>query len=423
MAETLRCPKCNFEMEVSTILAAQLRETVRLEFQTEAAQIAQALSEREQALQLDEQALHHSKQSLEDEVRKRLDHERTQLLEKANKSAKEMVALEVQDLTQQLHEASAKLHEAQLAELQLRKDRRDLEARTQELDLTVNRRLDEERNHIREAAKKEAHEECNLRDADRDKLISDLRCQIDVLKRKSELGSQQAQGEVLELELEDFLRRQFPFDQIEPIPRGTHGGDVLHHVYDHTGTKCGLILWEAKRTKAWSEAWLAKLRDDQRAVKAHAAAILTVEMPKDFATFGILEGIWVTNRSCLAGLAAALRAGIVEIARARRTLEGQQTKTELLTNYLSSPEFARRIEGLVDALAMMRNDLESEKRSVRRLWTKREKQLERAIHNTAGFYGELDGILGAKLPQIELLDLAQATEEYPDDALAKAPWE
>jgi hypothetical protein len=273
------------------------------------------------------------------------------------------------------------------------------------LELTVNRQLDEERQQIREQAKQEAIDENRLREADQDKLITDLRRQIADLKRTSEQGSQQSQGEVMELELEDILRQHFPFDTIDPVPVGVLGGDLLQHVHDGNGASCGAILWESKRTKAWHDGWLPKLRDNQRAARARFAVLTTVEMPKGLLNFGNIDGVWITSRGCVVGVAAVLRAGLIEVARTQRSLEGRQTKVELLYGYLSGPEFRQRVEAIVEAFVTLKADLESEKRSLKRLWAKREKQLDRALHHTASLHGELGGIIGAALPQIPSLEL------------------
>jgi hypothetical protein len=278
--------------------------------------------------------------------------------------------------------------------------------------------MDEERDKIREQAKKEAAEERALKEADKDNLIHVLRKQIAELQRKSEQGSQQTQGEVMELELEDLLRRQFPYDEIVPVPKGVHGGDTLQHVHDAAGCLCGTILWESKRTKAWSDGWLPKLRDDQRAAKAQIAAITTIEMPKGLTTFGCIDGVWVTSRPCLIGLASALRSGLIEIAAAKRATEGQQGKMEILYNYLSGPEFRHRVEGIVEAFITLRQDLETEKRAIQKIWAKREKQLDRAVAHTAGLHGDLRGIIGASLPQIEQLELPALTHDDPDPSAA-----
>jgi hypothetical protein len=423
MADTLRCPNCSFEIEVSTVLAAQLRQALRQEFETRARQKDRELSDHEEKLREKERTLEASRQALEQEVLKRVAQQREALLEDAKERARESLALEMKDLNAQLIESKSKLEAAQAAELELRKERRELETQKQELELAVNRRLDEERDKIRQETMRQAEEENRLHDADQQKLIDDLRRQIGDLKRTSELGSQQAQGEVMELELEELLRQHFPQDGIEAIPRGTHGRDVLQRVHDHHGKECGTILWESKRTKAWNDGWLPKLRDDQRAARAHLAALLTAEMPKELALFGCRDGVWVTSRACLVGMAAALRAGLLEVARAKRSLDGQNAKIEMLHNYFSGPEFTQRVQGIAEALISMKHDLESERRCFQRLWAKRQKQIDRATMNTAGLYGDVGGILGDKLPQLLQLELAAITEDASDPELTKAPWE
>jgi hypothetical protein len=262
-----------------------------------------------------------------------------------------------------------------------------------------------ERNQIREHALAEANEANRLRDADHDKLVSDLRRQIDDLKRKSDQGSQQLQGEVMEVELRDALAQSFPMDTIEEVTPGCAGGDILQHVHDANGRLCGSILWESKRTKAWTDTWLPKLRDDQRQAKAHIAAILTAQLPRSIANFGCLEGVWVTNRACAIGLAAALRAVLIEAARSARSAEGVQTKMETLYDYLAGPQFRQRVEAIVEAFTTMRKDLDSERRSFSRIWSKREKQLSRAMVHAAGLYGDIGGIIGSSLPRLEALEL------------------
>jgi hypothetical protein len=313
------------------------------------------------------------------------------------------VTVELRDKEQQLTDVQSKLKAAQDAELALRQERHKLQEERDTLELTLTRRLDEERSKIRETAKMEADEERRLKDAEKDSLINTLRTQIEDLRRKSEQGSQQLQGEVLEVALEELLRRYFPFDEITPVANGIHGGDVVQTVRDATGAVAGQILWESKRTKNWSDGWLPKLRDDQRAAKAQVAILVTIELPKDVSTFRHIDGVWVTSSQCAIPLASALRAALIEIAAAKRSVEGRKDKMELLYSYLSGQEFRHRVEGIVEAFVTLREDLEAEKRATQRMWAKREKQLERATAQTAGMYGDLSGIIGASLPAIELL--------------------
>jgi hypothetical protein len=423
MSDVLLCPNCQTEIEVSAVLAAQVRQTLRQEFDAEARRKENMLAQREETLRQREHDLDASQEALDEEVRKRLAVERSGLLQKAQEKANESFALKIQDLSEQLMEAQTKLDGAQKVELQLRRERAALEDEKRELALTVIRQMDEERSKILEQAKTEAAEEYRLSVADKDSLIEAMRKQIQDLKRRAEQGSQQAQGEVLEWILEDLLRQYFPQDSIEEVPVGVHGGDLLHAVHDATGEECGKILWESKRTKAWHDAWLPKLRDDQRAAKAHLAIIVTTEMPKGLNYFGCIDGVWITKRECVLGLAVALRSGLLEIARTRRSMQGQQTKMEFLYQFLVGPEFQQRVEGIIEAFVTMKEDLESERRSIHRIWAKREKQLDRAIVNTSGLYGDLASILGTNLPPIGCLELANVSVEAEETLVEKAPWD
>ncbi len=406
MADSITCPNCGTDIEVTEVLSAQLREQLRREFQGEQRKKDQEFAAKEASLAKATEELIVSRAALETEVESRLVTERDKLAKESFAKAKEQVSLEFQDVQDQLQEAKEKLLDAQKTELELRKQRRELEEQKAALDLEVERKLDEERVKIRAAAKKEVEQERQLKEAEKDKLISDMRVQIDELRRKSEQGSQQLQGEVLELSLEEHLRREFPYDTITPVPKGVHGGDNIQVVRDVTGAECGSILWESKRTKAWADGWLPKLRDDQRAAKAQAAVLVSIELPKGVATFCSIDGIWVTSWPCCIGVAAALRVGLIEVAQARRAHDGKQDKMDVLYNYLSGQEFRHRVEGIVESFVTLRAELESEKRAMQRIWARREKQLDRAVTSTAGLYGDLGGIIGGQLPTIEQLELA-----------------
>ncbi|HEX3151339.1 MAG TPA: DUF2130 domain-containing protein [Gemmataceae bacterium] len=405
MTDTIICPNCHCAIEVQAAVTAQLRERLQKELEADVRQKEHAIAARERNLNMQEAELANTRESIECEVRRRLAEQRTLVQEEAELTVRNTVAHEVHDLQEELTGMRTKVTEMQSAELELRKERRQLEDQKRELELTVNRTLDAERAKIRDDAKAQAFEETRLREADKDKLVGDLRTQIAELKRRSEVGTAVAQGEVLEVELESVLRQQFPFDTIEPVPVSFNGGDVMQHVFDSTGQACGTILWESKRTKSWNGNWLPKLRDDQRAAKAQLAALLTAELPKGTANFGCIDGTWVTNRTCLVGLAAALRAGLIETARARNSLHGKLTKVDLVFQYLAGAEFRQKVEGIVEAFVILKQDLDSEKRSFKRMWTKREKHIDRAVANTAMLYGELGELIGTKLPRIPMLEL------------------
>jgi hypothetical protein len=284
MSDTVICPNCKFEIEVTEVLSAQLRSQMQKEFEAEIRKKEAAIADREKDVLRAKDEVAKAQLDIDRRVSEKLEKERKQLSDEALSKAREQVTLEICDKDQQLSEANTKLKAAQDSELTLRKERRALEEEKQTLELTLTRRLDEERAKIRETAKKEAADERQLKDAEKDKMIGDLRTQIEDLRRKSEQASQQLQGEVLEVALEELLRQQFPFDEIAPVPKGIHGGDALQTVRDGSGTVCGSILWESKRTKSWSDGWLPKLRDDQRAAKAQLAILVSTELPRSVST-------------------------------------------------------------------------------------------------------------------------------------------
>jgi hypothetical protein len=223
------------------------------------------------------------------------------------------------------------------------------------------------------------------------------------------------QGEVQELELENLLRNKFPFDAIEPVPKGEFGGDVLHRVVGPSAQSSGTILWEFKRTKNWSDSWLVKLRDDQRTAKAEIAVIVSQVLPKGVETFDLVEGIWVTHPRAALPVAMILRQSLLELALARQANAGQQTKTDMVYQYLTGPRFRLRVEAIVEAFSTMQEDLDREKRVIMKQWAKRGEQIERVMGATVGMYGDLQGIAGKSLQEIEGLELKSLglTDEIP----------
>jgi len=229
--------------------------------------------------------------------------------------------------------------------------------------------------------------------------------QIEELKRKAEQGSQQLQGEVLELELENLLRSKFPFDQIEPVPKGEFGGDAVHRVTSPVGQRCGTMLWESKRTKNWTAGWLPKLREDQRAAKADVAILVSVVLPEGVESFDLVDGVWVTSPRTAIPVAIALRQTLIDLHCARQSSEGQQTKMELVYQYLTGPRFRHRVEAIVEKFADMQEDLDKERRMMTKQWAKREEQIRCVIESTAGMYGDLQGIAGKSIQEIEGLEI------------------
>ena len=250
-----------------------------------------------------------------------------------------------------------------------------------------------------------SQDEQKLKVMEKEQTILAMQKQIEDLKRRAEQGSQQLQGEVQEMDLENLLRMKFPFDSIEPVAKGEFGGDVLQRVISQTGQPSGAILWESKRTKNWSDGWLTKLRDDQRTAKAEISILVSQALPKGVETFDVIDGVWVTSPRAALAVAMVMRHSLLQVSMARQAHEGQQTKTEMVYQYLTGPRFRHRVEAIVEAFSSMKEDLDKERKVIMKQWAKREEQIERVMGATVGMYGDLQGIAGKTLQEIEGLSL------------------
>jgi hypothetical protein len=413
---TIICPNCKSEIKLNESLAAPLIEATRKQFEQQLAQKDNDIAQREQSISEKEKQLAEDKRKLDDQVTDQvaaqLKAERSRVIAEESRKAKLASAAELEnkgrelaDLQEVLKANNEKLAEAQKAQAELIKKQRELDDAKRELSLTVEKGIQDGLTEVRTQAKKEAEVEQRLKVMEKEQTIAAMQKQIEDLKRRAEQGSQQLQGEVQELELENLLRSKFPFDAIEPVPKGEFGGDVLHRVVGAGGQSGGTILWEFKRTKNWSDAWLAKLRDDQRTAKAEIAVIVSQILPKGVETFEMVEGVWVTHPRAALPVAMILRQSMLELALARQSSEGQQTKTEMVYQYLTGPRFRQRVEAIVEAFSTMQEDLDKERKAIMKQWAKREEQIERVMGATVGMYGDLQGIAGKSLQEIEGLEL------------------
>jgi hypothetical protein len=412
---TLTCPHCNQEIKLTESLAAPLIQSAKQSYEKQIDEMKAQIAKREAAVRDQKTANDKDRESINQRVSEQvadlIKKERAAIAEAEFKKAKDQQADEIAKVREEITEAKklitdreAKLSEARQNELLLRRERQELHDEKEQFELEKQRAIDAERAKIRESAQKDADEQNRLRLAEKDKTIESLHVKLQDALRKAEQGSQQLQGEVQELQLEMILRNEFPMDAIDPVPKGEHGGDILHRVCSSYRKACGTILWESKRTKSWSEGWLSKLRDDQRAAKAELAIIVSQTLPKNVTNFGLLDGVLVTSSQCLVPVAIVLRQWIIELAGARQVREGQQTKMEMTYEYLMGPHFKHRVEAIAENLRFLQEDLEKERKFLGRQWAKREKQLHRVIESTWGMYGDLQGIAGIEFPEIEGLE-------------------
>jgi hypothetical protein len=393
--DSIECPNCGHVIPVSEVLSHQIAERARAESSAEIAKLNSSLARKEQDIR--EREI-----KLDEAVKARVAALTTGIEKEAREKARGSVSTEIADLKNRLDEVAQQRDVAQKAELEARKRARELDERAKNLDLEAARKIDAERQKIQEEASRRADEQYQLKLAEKEKQIQDAKKANDELKRKLDQGSQQAQGEVLELQLEELLRSAFPLDQIEPVPKGLNGADIVQRVMSKSGRLCGTIIWESKRTKVFSEPWLQKLKDDQRKLTAEIAVLVSETLPKDCSTFVYINDVWVSGPQCAISLAAALRMQLLNVARARAVANGAKQKSEVLYEYVvASTQFRQRVEAIAEAFIGMQSGLQEEKRTAQRQWAKREKQIEQVISNTAGMYGELQALTG--LPDLAAL--------------------
>ena len=419
---TITCPRCKHEIKLTESLAAPLIESTRRKFEKRLVQKDVDIAERESLLRKREEELSKEKETIDDQVAEKLRKERATISAEEARKARQILATdleqktkEITDLQDILKRRDEKLAEAQKAQAGFMEKQRELDDAKRELELTIEKRVQEGLAVTRDQAKKEAEESLTLKVKEKEETIASMQRQIEDLKRKADQGSQQLQGEVQELELEELLSAKFPLDTIKPVPKGEHGGDVLHVVNGPLGQPCGTILWESKRTKNWSDGWLTKLRDNQRTARAELAVIISQTLPKGMETFDMMDGVWVTHPRAALPIAVTLRHTLIEIATVRQASDGQQTKMEMVYQYLTGPRFRQRVEAIVEAFSSMQDDLHKEKKAINRQWAKREEQIERVMQATVGMYGDFQGIAGKTLQEIEGLELRALNAPFIED--------
>ena len=408
--QNITCPHCGQSIPLTQALTHQIESAALAKVEQKKVELEKA----QQQLELEKRA---QTQVVDEQVRKQLEVEKRQLWSRAQTEAAKQQDTKTKDLEAQVAEKDKKLAEAQQQELELRKRQRLLEEKEQALELETQRRIDQEREKIKLETQKIEAERSQLSLQEKDKQLDIMRKTIEDLRRQGSQGSQQVQGEVGEDWLKQTLNENFIQDLVEDVATGKLGGDILKRVQGRTGRTVATILWESKRTKAFAESWLDKLKSDQGLEQAEVAVLVTPNLPKDVEGFGTRKGVWITTPQFAVALATTLRLQLIVISKFKQSLEGQDEKMTLLYRYLTGAQFKNRVENLVMSFMAMKSDLETERNSLKRIWSKREKEIERMISSTAQMYGDLEGIVGGALPsiqQLELSSLSKDTSQLPE---------
>ncbi|MBN8700468.1 MAG: DUF2130 domain-containing protein [Chitinophagales bacterium] len=375
MGPEIKCPNCGHQFELNESLKGEVEKELRgkmLDWQKKK-----------------EEEFEKQKKSIEADAQKR---------------AGEELSAKLKVLEEDARVKSQQLQDMQKKELELLRDKSALEEKQKNFELELEKRFLEKRKEIEDSTIKREQELFDLKMKEKDVQLEGMKKTIDDLKRRSEQGSMQTQGEAQELLLEGILKENFPFDLIEEVGKGVEGADCIQTIRNNSGTACGKIIYESKRTKAWSNNWIDKLKSDKRNTGADMAILVTQAFPKDMDRFGEKDGIWVCGFNEVSGLAHALRSGIIKIYEAQRAQEGKGDKMQMLYDYLTGNEFRGQVEAIVEGFMAMKNSISRERIQMEKMWKEREKQLEKVLLSTSGMYGSVKGIAGASVADIPLLD-------------------
>lgn len=414
--QSINCPKCGTDIPLTEALSQQISEQLRGEFEREEEKRQQVFSEQQKRFEEEKKKLEEKSASVDalvaQEIAQKLSVEKESLWKKAQSQAQEKLSVEMADLKSQNEERAKELEEARKNEIELRRKTREIEEKEKNLELEMERKMDEEKEKLGQAIRKSAEEEFRMKMLEKDKQLEQAQRQADDLKRKLDQGSMQIQGDVQENDLRDALRTTFLSDVIEDVATGIRGADIVQTVQTQFGQKCGIILWESKNTKAWVGDWIKKLKSDQGLAKADVCILVSKTLPEGIASFGLMDGVWVCDYASALPLAEALRVTLQEVHMVKQASVGKGEKMEALYEYLTGNQFKNRVENIVMAFTSMKSDLDAEKRAFQKMWSKREKEIERVTLNTVGMYGDLQGIAGANaLPRVESLELPGGEEE------------
>lgn len=392
----ITCPKCTHQFSVSEELQKSMQDSFAKDLEIQKKDWEAKLKLQEE---LNEKKMIEEKQKLWAIAQV-----------KANEKIQSEYAVQMQVLKEQNESFQKKWELSQQKEIEFLKKEQELMQQQKMMELEMQKKMLESQTVIREQMQKEAEESHRLKDLEKEKQLEQMRKTIDELKRKSEQGSMQIQGDVQENDLKEALIAQFPFDTISDVPTGMRGADLLHSVTTPMGKVAGKIIWESKNTKNWTEGWIQKLKDDQVEARADIAILATQVLPEGVDHYVYRNGVWVVKYQYALPLVSFLRFHLLEMEKTKTSMVGQDEKMQMIMTYLSSPQFKNRIENIVEAFSAMKEDLDKEKRAMQTIWNRREKELERVMLNTSGIYGDFQGLLGAGMPIVKQLDLLAEIE-------------
>jgi hypothetical protein len=404
----ITCPNCNHQFEPGESMRDEIEKELR-------GKMVDWQKKKDEEFKQKETSFQQQLQAKEEDIRNQIEKEKKKLQEELQESIRKSVTSDFENQLKMLQQNAAdteeKLKEARKKELDFLQKEQILKTKEEELQLTVQRQLMEERGKLKEQLQKEETERLNLKEQEYqlrtkelEKQIDDQKKLVEEMRRKSEQGSMQLQGEILELALEDLLKSEFPDDEIREVKKGEEGGDIIQAVQNDLSKECGTIVWETKRAKNWSDKWIDKLKEDTQKGNADIAVLVTQAFPKNFERFGRREGIWICSFADVKLIATILRDSLIKNYEMTKILDNVSDKKETLYKYMTSNEFRQKWEAIVGTYLSMQKQLTKEKLRVNKDWAERDRQLDIMLKNSMGFLGDVKGIGGLEISEIRLLE-------------------
>ncbi|MEP5254248.1 DUF2130 domain-containing protein [Winogradskyella rapida] len=411
----VKCPNCGTSIDVQDILSHQLEEEIKQKYQSEIARTKKQYSVEQEKLKQEklnfEQKKKRENELFQERLAQQLKADKKEIEHKLKQKLKDEQLEQFEALQKELNEKSAQVRELNRSKAEIEKLKREKGELKEAAEAEAQKRLNDILLAEREKIKKLEEDKNELRFKEMQKQLEDQKKLTEEMKRKQEQGSMQLQGEVQELAIEEWLATKFPLDTIEEIKKGARGGDCIQVVHTRTEQNCGTIYYESKRTKDFQPSWIEKFKADIRDRGANVGVLVTEVMPSDMDRMGLKDGIWICNYEEFKGLCTVLREGILQVNNALVTQENKGDKMDLLYDYLTSSTFRMSIEAIVEGFTQMKSDLDSEKRSMQRIWKQREKQIEKVVINTIDMYGSVKGIAGNAIQSVKALELPEGDLE------------
>ncbi len=410
----ISCPNCGTQIDVNKVLSTELEKEMQHKFQSEVNEhrtkykhALEQLQHKEHSLQIQEEQF---KQKLQEELQQHVKAQastlRITIKEELENEQSEQMALMQEELEEKSNQVK-ELHRSKAEIERLKRENGEIEERTK---LEAQQALSQQLEFGREQIQKVVREQSELKLKEKEKQLDDLRQKLEEARRKAEQGSQQSQGEVQELAIEEWLSNHFTFDTIEEIKKGAKGADCLQTVHTREIQNCGTIYYESKRTKEFQKVWIEKFKEDMRDKGADIGVLVTEALPKEMERMGLLGGVWICTYDEFKALCFVLRENLIKVAHTIQSQENKSDKMSILYSYLTSNEFRMQIEAIVEGFTQMQSDLDSEKKALSRIWKQREKQIQKVLENTVGMYGSVRGIAGNAVGSIQMLELRYSEE-------------